>query len=394
VQHFDPYYPLVVGGLLANEESLGFLQVRIKKHRWQKKILKNRDPVTFSVGFRRFQSIPLFSMEDVNGRMRLIKYTPEHMHCFATFYGPLIAPLTGIVGFQTVSSKVAGFRISCTGIVLELNQSFTIVKKLKLTGYPFKIFKKTAFIKQMFNSQLEVARFEGASIRTVSGIRGQIKKALKSSKGPEGSFRATFEDKLLISDIVFLRTWLPIEAPKYYNPVTSLLLASKDQWQGMKTVRQLRREEKIPIPTDPDSRYAVIQREERMFNPLKIPKSLEESLPFASKPKLQQKKKKPSVLDKRPAVVMEPDEKKAYTLIQMLNTIHNKKRKDSKEMQKKRLLEYQKKKEDQESVKNQKVRQIKKQVFRKRTKEQMKRDGIPFKRQKTSHPKESVNEEN
>ncbi|RIA82679.1 hypothetical protein C1645_699962 [Glomus cerebriforme] len=361
VKYFDPTYPIIVGGLLTTEENLGFIQVRIKRHRWHKRILKTKDPLIFSLGWRRFQSIPIYSLND-GTRNRMLKYTPEHMHCLATFYGPIYPPNTGFCAVQSVSNdSTAAFRISATGIVLDNNHSVEIVKKLKLTGVPYKIFKNTAFIKNMFTSALEVAKFEGAAIRTVSGIRGQVKKPLSKS---EGHFRATFEDKVLMSDIVFLRAWYPIKPKKFYNPVTSLLLSSKKEWQGMRLTGQIRRELDIETPKNPDSRYKKIDRQNRRFNPLHIPLSLQANLPFASKPKLPKKRTNQLYTQKR-AVVLEPKEKKMYTLMQQIHTLKKEKDRKRKEKQTKKHLEYAKKMAKQEAVLAEKDKKERKEYFRK-----------------------------
>jgi ribosome biogenesis protein BMS1 len=298
VESFDPTMPLVIGGLTPQETERGLIRCRFKKHRWHKKILKCNDPLVFSIGWRRFQSIPVFSTEDQNGRYRYLKYTPEHMHCQATFYGPQVPPNTGVLAIQRLTGNIPGFRISASGVVLELDASSKVVKKLKLVGTPTKIFKNTAFISGMFNSDLEVSRFEGASIRTVSGLRGQVKKSIR--EGQPGSFRATFEDKILLSDIVFCRTWVPVEIKKYYNPVTSLLCKSgAEGWRAMKPKAQLHVETETPIEVNPDSIYKPIERKQRTFNKLRVPKSVEASLPYSSKHKDETKRKKKSYVSKR-----------------------------------------------------------------------------------------------
>ncbi|KAL1497516.1 hypothetical protein ABEB36_008462 [Hypothenemus hampei] len=201
ITNFDPTYPLVIGSLNMGEENIGYVNVKIKKHRWYNKILKTGDPLIVSLGWRRFQTLPVYSKLEDDLKYRYLKYTPEHLACNAHFWGPITPQGTGFLALQSIDSnpetlQKQGFRIAATGAVQELDKSTQIMKKLKLIGYPFKIYKKTAFIKNMFTSALEVAKFEGARIKTVSGVRGQIKKAVSK---PEGCFRATFEDKILLS---------------------------------------------------------------------------------------------------------------------------------------------------------------------------------------------------
>ncbi|XP_028424324.1 ribosome biogenesis protein BMS1 homolog isoform X2 [Perca flavescens] len=363
VTNFDPHYPIILGGLGSSEGNVGYLQMRLKKHRWYHRILKTRDPLILSLGWRRFQTIPLYHMEDHNGRHRLLKYTPQHMHCGASIWGPVTPQGTGFLAVQSVAGTKANFRIAATGVILDLDKSVTIVKKLKLIGYPYKIFKNTSFIKGMFNTVLEVAKFEGASVRTVSGVRGQIKKALST---PPGAYRATFEDRLLMSDVVFLRSWYPVSVPQLYNPVTSLLLPAgqKDSWAGMRTLGQLKHDLGIRNKPNTDSLYKPVVRAPRHFNRLHIPKELQKALPFKSKPKQQQPKGKMPRDLQRPSVIREPHEKKVAALLLALSTVHNHKRKKAHTAQHAKHKEFLQQKEKQEEAKLKRQKEARKKLYR------------------------------
>jgi ribosome biogenesis protein BMS1 len=100
---------------------------------------------------------------------------------------------------------------------------------------------------------------------------------------------------------------------RFYNAVTNLLGPSsaggEAGWRKMKTVGEMRRERNEPVPVNKDSLYKPIERKPRQFNPLHVPKALQAQLPFASKPKLEKKRRAPTYETKR-AVVMEPQERR------------------------------------------------------------------------------------
>ena len=279
-----PSRPLIVGGLPAGAESRQNSNtehlLQIKRHRWSPKILKNLDPVLVSCGWRRFQSVPVYAIEDRDGKHRMLKYTPEHMHCFCLVSAPAIPPNTGVM-FIRDWRAIPHYRVSATGLVIEGAEKIKILKKIKLVGEPSKVHDKTAFIKGMFNSDLEVEKCLHAKIQTVSGIVGEIKKAHKD----QGEFRATFGHKIQMSDLVVLKAWVPVEAPSFCNPMIDL-----DIWPRMRTINEVRRDTNTPIPHKADSSYGHSKQDRSMisdkFAKIRIPKKVMENLPFKSRQKV------------------------------------------------------------------------------------------------------------
>ncbi|KAL7064046.1 hypothetical protein AAHC03_04919 [Spirometra sp. Aus1] len=301
-ENFDVRQPLVIGSVAKGEEAMSFIHARFQNHRWLKRVLKSNDPITVSLGWRRYQTVAVFSKEEHNLRNRYLKYSLEHEHCHITFRGPVVPAKTGLVAFvnsawrDQIDSKpgTPSFRIAGTGTVTDCNESFQIMKKLKLVGHPFKIFSKTAFIRGMFNSELEVSKMVGSKVQTVSKIRGLIKSALtNSSSFMPGDFRATFEAPIRMADIVFLRSFVPIEIPSFYNPVLNLLMPQagtatnngQKQWRMLRTHGELRQAAGAKPEVREDSQYKPIIRQPFVADPLTVPTKLVAALPFADQPK-------------------------------------------------------------------------------------------------------------
>ncbi|ETW64025.1 hypothetical protein PFMC_00049 [Plasmodium falciparum CAMP/Malaysia] len=265
---------IICGGIQTYEEKDSLIHCRIKKHRWFPKLLRSNDPLIFSVGWRRYQSIPIYSISERNNvRLRYLKYTTEHMHCNCTFYGPLASVNSGILALYNYK-KVPFYRICINGLIIETNNNLNIMKKLKLIGEPYKIFKNTAFVKNMFNSDLEVCKFLNCPVVTPSGIKGLIKNKINNN----GDFRCTFADKIRMSDIVILKLYVNVKIKKFYY---------FDIENKIKSINELRYLYNIYV--NHNNNYRSIPFRHFYHTKIQIKSKLLKDLPFKSKPKLFKK---------------------------------------------------------------------------------------------------------
>jgi ribosome biogenesis protein BMS1 len=60
-RQLNPEYPVILCSLKHQETGFAYVRVKIKKHRWYPHIMKTKDPLTFSMGWRKFQSIPVYT---------------------------------------------------------------------------------------------------------------------------------------------------------------------------------------------------------------------------------------------------------------------------------------------------------------------------------------------
>ncbi|RZC85257.1 hypothetical protein C5167_041439 [Papaver somniferum] len=223
VKNHNPCQPILVGGITIEEEAVGCIQAKLELHSWHLKLLKSKDPIIVSVGWRRYQTRPIYTLEDCRGIYRFLEHTPRNRLCYAMFWGPLAPPNTGLAVVQSLADNKhrAAFRFLAKASVVDVNKAARIVKKIKRFGTPCKISQKTVFIKGMFKSDLEIANFKDAKLRTASGVSGKINEPAGEglAHGLEGIAKCTFQRKIRKHDTVRMHVCRKVKVPRFFDPI-------------------------------------------------------------------------------------------------------------------------------------------------------------------------------
>ncbi|KAI3838134.1 hypothetical protein MKW92_004776 [Papaver armeniacum] len=72
VESFDLCHPILVGGISSEEDAVGLMQARLKRHKWHMKLLESGERVTVSAGWRRYQTKPIYARKSAMDSIKFL----------------------------------------------------------------------------------------------------------------------------------------------------------------------------------------------------------------------------------------------------------------------------------------------------------------------------------
>ncbi|KAK5984046.1 Pre-rRNA-processing protein TSR1 [Trichostrongylus colubriformis] len=211
-QQWDPTTPLVLYQLLPHEQRMSVLNFVIRKHPSCKVPIMNKQKLIFSVGFRKFEASPVFSQHTNGNKFKMERYLPANASCVASVFAPITFPPASVLVFR--EGKAGREELVATGSLLDINPDRIVLKRIVLSGHPFKINKRSVVCRYMFFNREDIEWFKPVELYTPSGRRGHIKEAL----GTHGHMKCRFDQQLNAADSVMMSLYKRVFPKWTYNP--------------------------------------------------------------------------------------------------------------------------------------------------------------------------------
>ncbi|NXG38496.1 TSR1 protein, partial [Dromaius novaehollandiae] len=212
MESFKDGRPLVLFSLLPHEQKMSVLNFLVRRHPSNSEPVKAKEELIFHCGFRRFRASPLFSQHTSADKHKLERFLRPDAALVVTVYAPITFPPASVLLFKQRSNGMHD--LIATGSLLAVDPDRIVIKRLVLSGHPFKIFTKTAVVRYMFFNREDVMWFKPVELRTKWGRRGHIKEPL----GTHGHMKCHFDGQLKSQDTVLLNLYKRVFPKWTYDP--------------------------------------------------------------------------------------------------------------------------------------------------------------------------------
>ncbi|NXH31541.1 TSR1 protein, partial [Myiagra hebetior] len=212
MESFKEGKPLVLFSLLPHEQKMSVLNFLVRRHPGNSEPVRAKEELIFHCGFRRFRASPLFSQHTSADKHKLERFLRPDAALVVTVYAPITFPPASVLLFKQRSNGMHD--LIATGSLLSVDPDRIVIKRLVLSGHPFKIFSKTAVVRYMFFNREDVMWFKPVELRTKWGRRGHIKEPL----GTHGHMKCHFDGQLKSQDTVLLNLYKRVFPKWTYDP--------------------------------------------------------------------------------------------------------------------------------------------------------------------------------
>ncbi|PAA72250.1 hypothetical protein BOX15_Mlig032199g3 [Macrostomum lignano] len=215
--------------MLEHENRLSLLNcsVRLNPSREQPLAADRNRPLLWQVGWRRFYSGPVLSESDNNsnssivgaGKASSVKLCLRHLlpgeHATASFYAPLTFTPAPVIAMSPDCQQQD--RLLFSGSLESCDPARVVLKRVILSGQPFKIHKRSAVIRYLFFNPEDALYYrDAANLRTKHGRRGKIQEPV----GTHGLCKCRFDGPVTNMDTVLVDLYKRQFPKLNYRPAT------------------------------------------------------------------------------------------------------------------------------------------------------------------------------
>ncbi|XP_068601560.1 pre-rRNA-processing protein TSR1 homolog isoform X1 [Brachionichthys hirsutus] len=210
--------PLILVSLLPHEQKMSVMHLLVRRHPSNTAPIKSKEELVFHCGFRRFRAAPIFSQHTSADKHKMERFLRPDAPTVVSLYAPITFPPAGVLLFKQRTDGVQD--LVATGSLLSCDPQRVVLKRLVLSGHPFKINRRSAVARYMFFNRDDIMWFKPVELRTKWGRRGHIKEAL----GTHGHMKCVFDNQLRSQDTVLMNLYKRVYPRWTYDPYVPLSL--------------------------------------------------------------------------------------------------------------------------------------------------------------------------